>query len=492
MPPTPSYIRLLTVATVIAAISAFISFSTCGSAVASSRQLSVIEDSARVLSPNPAAQDTALDEIRNLDADIVKIPVLWRDVAPRGGSRNKPSGDLTNPATYGASAWATLDRAVLGARLRGLDVWLMLTAPAPRWAVARESVPGPGAFDPNPQDFADFAKAAGRHFASVRYWSIWNEPNLSRFLQPQYKNGIVVSAVHYRKMYRAGYDALTATGHAGDTILFGELLPRAPLPQRINATVPPLMWLREFFCLDKNLKALSGAEASRHQCNGYKPIKTSGFAYHPYTTPQGPLWNDPLPDNATIHHLGRVYKLLDAASRSRRLAARRLNIYSSEFGFQSKPPDGKMVPLAKIPEYLNISEFMSYHDPRMATYSQYLIKDDTALQSFQSGLRFSNGKPKPGVYDAYRLPLVVVARGPSSVLVWGKLRDGSADASSVQIQTNGGSGIHAIATLSVNHRTHSFEQVINNVNAVTDVFQAVSGSLKSRQTKAGLLPKMAP
>lgn len=492
MPPTPSYIRLLKVATVIAAIGICVSLSTGESAVASGRQLSVIEDSARVLSPNPATQDAALDEIRNLDADIVKIPVLWRNVAPRGGSRNKPSRDLTDPATYGASAWATIDRAVLGARLRGLDVWLMLTAPAPRWAVAKESVPGPGAFDPDPQDFADFATAAGRHFASVRYWSIWNEPNLSLFLQPQYKDGVVLSAVHYRKMYRAGYDALTAAGHTGDTILFGELLPRAPLPKRVNGTVPPLMWLREFFCLDNNLNALSGAEARRHQCNGYQPINASGFAYHPYTTPQGPLWNDPLPDNATIHHLGRVYKVLDAASRLHRLATRRLKIYSSEFGFQSRPPDGKMTPLAKIPEYLNISEFLSFHDPRMATYSQYLINDDTALKSFQSGLRFSNGKAKPGVYNAYRLPLVVVSRGPSSVLVWGKLRDGSANATSVEIQSDDGSGFKTLATLRVNRRTHSFQRVVNDVNASTDVFRATSGSLTSRRTVAGPLPRMAP
>ncbi len=461
-------------------------------AEAGNRQLSVIEDSARVLSPDPATQDAALDEMRNLDADIVKIPVIWRNAAPRPTSRAKPSADLSDPGAYPAGAWTVIDRAVLGASIRGLGVWLMLTAPAPRWAVSREDAEAPGTTRPDPKDFAEFAEAAGRHFGSVKIWSIWNEPNLSLFLRPQFQNGVAVSAVHYRKLYRAGYEALRGAGHGRDTILFGELLPRAPLPRRANGTVPPLIWLREFFCLDTQLKAYIGAEARKHGCTGFKPIKTSGFAYHPYTTPDGPFWKDPRPDSAMIQHLGRVFKVLDAASRSRHLAQRRLKVYSSEFGFQSNPPDRTMIPIDLIPLYLNASEYLSYRNSRVATYSQYLLRDDDANEAFQSGLRFKDGSPKPGVYDAYRMPIVVVRRSASSVLVWGKVRDGSSGSPKIEIQVDDGSGFRKYKTVRVNRRSGYFQRALSGVNADGDNFRTKSGNLFSRETKAELAPTMMP
>lgn len=459
---------------------------------AESRQLSVIEDSARILSSNPAFQDAALDEMRDLDADIVKIPLSWRNVAPRPTSRSKPGSDLADPDSYPAGAWAIADRAVLGASLRGLKVWIMLTAPAPRWAVAREDKAAPGTTQPDPEDYAEFAAAAGSHFASVKYWSIWNEPNLSLFLRPQFKNGMAVSAIHYRKLYRAGQAALSSVGHAGDTILFGEILPRAPLPRRANGTVPPLIWLREFFCLDDELKPFSGAEARRHGCNGFKSIKTSGFAYHPYTTPDGPLWKDPRPDSAMIQHLGRVYKVLDAASRARRVNSRRLKVFSSEFGFQSNPPDRAMIPIGLIPLYLNVSEYMSFKDRRMATYSQYLLIDDVAAEAFQSGLRFSDGSPKPGVYDAYRLPIVVVERSASSVLIWGKLRDRVNNAREIEVQVNDGSGFRTRVKVRVNRRTGYFQKVLTGVAADGDVFRTKAGAFVSREAEAAPAPTMMP
>lgn len=460
-------------------------------AFASPRQLSVMEDSGRVLSADPRTQDAALDEMKALDADIVKIPVLWRAIAPDADSRRKPGVDLSNPDAYPTGAWAVIDRAVLGAELRGMQAWLMLTAPAPRWSETRESAPVPGAQNPSPDDFAEFVEAVGSRYGLVRYWSIWNEPNLSRFLQPQFKNGVAVSAIHYRKLYRAGYAALAVSGHRSHTILFGELLPRAPKPRRVNGTVPPVMWLRDFFCLDADLRPFKGAQARRRECEGFKPIKTSGFAYHPYTTPAGPLWNDPIADNATIHHLGRIYRVLDAASRTGRLAARRLKIYNSEFGFQTRPPDGRMVPLRKVPEFLNVSEYMSFEDRRMATYSQYLIHDDRALESFQSGLRYSNGRAKPGVYDAYRMPLVVIRRSPRSVLVWGKVRAGG-PSPTVEIEGDLGDGYEALASVGSIPRSGYFERVVSGVDPGRVVFRLRAGRLFSRRAMAGPKPRMEP
>lgn len=461
-------------------------------ASASNAQLSVIEDSARVLSPDNATRNAALDEMHALDADIVKIPVIWRNTAPQGTGKFKPRGDLSDPATYPAGTWAVLDAAVFGAQLRGMQVWFMVTAPAPLWAVKRETSPGAGSLNPNPAAYGKFVAALAKRYASVKYWSIWNEPNLSLFLQPQFKNGVAVSAVHYRKLYRAGYNALVSNGHRDSTILFGEILPRAPLPRRANGTVPPVLWLSEFLCLDKNLAPYSGAQARRHGCDGFKPIDASGFAYHPYTTKDGPLWTDPLANNATIHHLGRIYKVLDAASRMGHLTKSRLPLYNSEFGFQSRPPDGKMVPIARVPEYLNISEMMSFRDRRVATYSQYLLIDDRAVKSFQSGLRFSNGGKKKAVYAAYRLPLMVIRRSKSSVLVWGKLRDGATASRRVEIQTDENGSFEIVKTISANRSTGYFQTTLRVSDADSVRFRLRAGKLLSRIATPGAMPAMAP
>lgn len=459
-------------------------------ASAAKNQLSVLEDSARILSSDPALQDASLDEMATLDADVLKIPVLWSWIAPKPDSRRRPSIDLTDPDSYEAEKWTMLDRAVLGARLRGMRVWLMITAPAPRWAVKRDDADAPGSQSPDPKLYGEFVRAVGEHFPSVDMWSVWTEPNLSLFLRPQFKNGVAISAVHYRKLYRAAQASLSRSGHARDEILFGELLPRAPKPRRLNGTIPPLMWLRDFFCLGEDLRPLSGAAARERECNGFKEIRSTGFAYHPYTTPRGPLIDDDRPDSATIQHLSRVYEVLDAAYRHNRLSQRRARIFSSEYGFQSDPPDPDGAAQSRIPLFLNAGEYISFKDPRVATYSQYLLIDDSSVDAFQTGLRLLDGSPKRGIYDAYRLPLVVVRRSGRSVTVWGKSRVSGSRA--VELQASDGSGFEKVTSISVNRRTGYFERVVNGVDADTLTFRVKAGGFFSRKTEADSAPSSRP
>ena len=53
--------------------------------------------------------------------------------------------------------------------------------------------------------------------------------------------------------------------------------------------------------------------------------------------------------------------------------------------------------------------------------AQYKLVDDTVVSSFQSGLRFFDGVPKPA-FDAYRLPLWVKRRGAARLRVYGQVR----------------------------------------------------------------------
>ena len=69
---------------------------------------------------------------------------------------------------------------------------------------------------------------------------------------------------------------------------------------------------------------------------------------------------------------------------------------------------------------------MAYVNPRVVAFSQYLMSDDPPRADgyryggFESGLRSSDGKPKPA-YEGFRLPLAVEIYGSSDVL-WGLVR----------------------------------------------------------------------
>lgn len=466
---------------------------TSASAFASKTQTTMIDDPARILSPDPSQQAAALDEAKLLGGDIMKITVSWRSIAPDGTSPTKPAGDLTNPENYPAGAWALIDAAVSGAQSRGLKPWLMITAPAPRWAVPKETTPGLGAYEPDAADYAEFVKAVGQRYRSVKYWSFWNEVNLKRFMQPQSKSGLAQSAIHYREMYRAAYTALGASGHRSDTITLGEILSRYS-PAAKSVGTQPLVWLRAFFCLDSKGRALKGNAAKKYECARFKSIKTSGLAYHPYNLSFAPTAREKEKDNAPIGYLPRVEKLLDQAYKAKHLSSRKLKIYNSEYGIQTNPPDKSLgQPLSKAPYYLNISEYLTWVDPRVATYSQYLLLDDPEIPnvvSFQTGLRFANGEKKPGVYEAFQTPMVVFKTAKSNkVTIWGCLRAKTSGTASAEVQIKSGSDWTTIKTIPVSASSGYFMQDITVSSANSKTFRISWKGGISRASKPGRLVK---
>src|SRR6201989_2225825 len=73
-------------------------------ASASPTQLSIVQDEGRLLHQGPAGQPQALDEIKSLGADVVKVTVNWRSLAPSGS--HKASGFVgDDPAQYSAVNW---------------------------------------------------------------------------------------------------------------------------------------------------------------------------------------------------------------------------------------------------------------------------------------------------------------------------------------------------------------------------------------------------
>jgi hypothetical protein len=416
------------------------------SAGANSRQVTVMQDDALLLRHDADTRALALDEMDRLGADVVKVQVYWNEIAPPG--RHKPPGfDAADPAAY---SWGVYDDIVQGVVARGMRPFLALGNRAPDWATAKRARYR-GTYRPGPTEFGLFARAAGERYSGsfgglprVELWSIWNEPNLFSWLGPQRRrDGTPVSPTVYRQLYLAGHRGLRATGHGGDTILVGELMPLgAGSPRK----VPPLEFLREMACLNRNFRPYHGRAARIRDCAGVRRLPTSGVAHHPYT-PSGGVRTPAKRDEAPIAALGELTRTLDAIARRGRLP-RQLPVWITEFGFQTDPPDPFQLSVRRVPGFMDESEWIAFRNRRVRSYSQYTLRDDPPRQSssnflkwssFQMGLRFHNGRKKPGVYDAFPMPAFVRLLGRNRVEVFGGLRASGSGRARISARVRGGS-----------------------------------------------------
>jgi hypothetical protein len=460
---------------------------TPAAASASTKQLALFQEDGPIVNGTPAQRAAALDELTALGVDAIKIQLNWAEVAPR--TKRKPSGfDGADPADY--PGWGKFDAAVAAAQARGFRVMLALSPPVPGWATARrgdvESVDRPSS-----REYGRFVQAAGTRYASVDLWTLWNEPNHPGFLYPQATRARVPASPRlYRSLIRSAVTGLRRSGNARDRILFGELLPIGKDAYFRKNTIKPIRFLRELFCLDSRWRAYRGRAARARGCNGYRKITgVNGFAYHPYTRSTGPRTREPSGDDATIRSIGRVTRALDIARRKGRIGGGRLNVWNTEFDFQSNPPDPFGARIKRIPGYMSESEWIAWRNPRVASHSQYLMYD-APLESradiglWHGGLRFNSGKPKPGVYEAYRLPLFVRLLGPRAVEVWGAARPGGAGAS-VQIESRAGGGPYSeLRSLTVKNVRGYYRVRLRVSSAARRTFRVRSGGHVSHPTKA--------
>jgi Cellulase (glycosyl hydrolase family 5) len=357
---------------------------------------------------DPAHRDQTLDEIKAFGVTRVRQLVYWQSFAPKPNSKRKPKLDLRDSTNYPAGTWTQLDALFVAAEARGISIQLTLTGPVPKWATSSKK----GHLTrPSKKYFQQFAQAVGQRYGTrVSMWSIWNEPNQPQFLMPQYKKHRPVSPGIYRGLYQAGVKGIRATpSNRKDAILIGETSPRGN-----QHVVHPLDFLRGMLCLN----------ASYHRTKKCAKLDTQGYAHHAYTTRTGPRFVPPKGD-VTIGVLSRLNTALDRAARAKAIP-KRLKIYLTEFGIQTTPDEISGVSLAKQAAYLAISEHIAYVNPRVALFSQYLMRDDKPRKTgyryggFETGLRTSKGKKKPS-YNGFRTPLAVESYGRNDV-IWGFVR----------------------------------------------------------------------
>ena len=444
---------------------------------ASAGQYEIFQDDPHMLA-NPAQ---TLQQIRDLGANVVRVSLQWNLVAPT----TRPAGfDPTDPASYPSSSWAPYDTIVTDALKDGITVDFSLTGPAPPWA-AGGGQPAPGGlgqWKPSASAFKQFVQAVGTRYSGtydptldqtmpgdpndlprVSFWEIWNEPNFGYDLAPQAIKGSAVptAAPMYRNLLDAAWSGLQGTDHGHDTILIGNLDARgqsAPgtrsqpqgLPGNFAAT-KPMQFIRTLYCVSSSYKELRGgaaglvgcptnAAASR-QFRAANPglFGASGFATHPYPVNLPPTEASSTdPDYTEFANLPNLASMLDRIQRVYG-SGKRFPIYNNEYGYITNPPNHELTalnPTSKFASpaiaayYLNWAEYISWHNPRIASTMQYLLYDPNPFKApeyggFASGLIFYSGLRKPG-YDAYRLPLFLptaTARSRRQSLdVWGCVR----------------------------------------------------------------------
>jgi hypothetical protein len=429
-------------------------------ALASTSQEAIMQDDGLLLFSGTGQRDATLDEMRSLGAQAVRVFVYWDAVAPESRSTQRPPGfDPADPTSYPSNLWDRFDGVVRAATARGLSVILTPTSPAPAWASqCGGSVVRRQTCRPDPAAFGGLLSALGTRYSGtyrdenegggtlprVARWGLWNEPGVGRWLTPQFvrRGGrlIPASPARYRRLAVAGIAGLRATGHAGDQILLGETAPigntTGPLNTRPVATAT--FW-RNLLCLDRSGHTLRGRAATEQECTRPPRLLATAIAHHPYIQggSRSPLTRA-RPDEITIGNLPRLQAILAQGARLGRIGSG-LPIYYTEFGFQTNPPDRTLgVSLAKQGEYLNQSEWITYRQPAVKGLAQYLLRDDTGLGGFQSGLKFADGRRKPS-YDAYRFPVWIVRNGVS-VTVFGQIRtapDGVAGIVRMQVRLPG-------------------------------------------------------
>jgi len=399
-------------------------------ALASRGQLTYFEAPQLLLTP--ASRPSTLNRLEQLGVRALRVELSWHNVAPAPNSRRKPSFDPTDPSVY---AWGQYDGLIQAAHNLGWKILLTVTSPVPRWATA-EPRHDNLVTRPSAAQFGRFMTAVGRHYAGeVQLFSIWNEPNHHEFLAPQFnRNGTPAAPRIYRSLYQAGYAGLQAAGIARPAVLIGETAPegtsrvRTPVGGRAGYNMSPLLFLRETFCLN-----------SRWQRTGScGPLPTAGWGTHPYPNAVGPLRQPRNPETISIADMWRLTSALDRAARAGAVAAH-LSVYITEFGIMSKPNRYQGVSTAKQAEWDAISERIAYLNGRIASFSQYLYKDDPIRRrsvGFQTGLVYATGRPKP-LLRAFPVPLVVLRHG-SGYSLWGLVRPaGEATTLTVEAQRPG-------------------------------------------------------
>jgi hypothetical protein len=304
-----------------------------------------VSDPTLIMSPDAAVREQTLSRIRATGAGVVRIPVEWRSIV----NPDLPAGfDASDPASP-AYDFDAVDAAVRDARAAGLTPLLVVTR-APAFAEAPNRWPHayPGSWAPNPVAYGEFATAVARRYSGsfpdslelgrrlprVRLFEAWNEPNLARYLEPQWvaEGGRwrAFSPLLYRQLLNAFYAAVKAVA-SSDVVLTAGVAPNGE-PAGVGR-MTPLRFLGGLLCLE------GGAQRA---CPD--PPHFDVLAFHPLSF-EGPDIPAHSSQDVAISDIAKVTGLLARAERRRTALPRGPKpVWVTELNWESAPQSAHGVP----------------------------------------------------------------------------------------------------------------------------------------------------
>ncbi|HEX9415158.1 MAG TPA: LamG domain-containing protein [Gaiellaceae bacterium] len=368
----------------------------------------------------------SFERIHQSGATVVRINLAWDQVAPNG---SRAPGDFrpTDPADPHYD-WTEVDRQVELAVANGLQPLLTVIA-APLWAQKDEPHPthlGPypvNSWKPSPPNLASFAHAAATRYSGtfaglprVRYWEVWDEPNLSQYLSPQLENDQVVSPDTYRGLVNAFANEVHAV-HEDNVVAAGSLSAFSFLTPYGRLGIAPMLFMRRLLCM-------SAGANPKPTCN--KPVSFDAWSHHPWTS-GGPTHHASEKDDASLGDLHRMHRLLNAAVRAGHVRSDGpVQFWITEFGWDTRPPDPhpEAAPIALQSRWVAEGLYRAWKEG-ISLFTWLVLWDRPyPASALQSGLYSLNGDdfryavPKP-TFSAFRFPFVAYRHG-RQVSVWGR------------------------------------------------------------------------
>jgi hypothetical protein len=348
-------------------------------------------------------------------AQIARVNFYWRKAV--GSS---PPANPTNPADPDYD-FSRLDGAVRSAAARHMQV-LITVFGAPTWAEGnnRPSSAPLGTWKPDPHALGQFAQALAKRYSGsfqglprVSLFEVWNEPNLSVNLTPQWVGKKPTSPDLYRSLLNAFYRGVKSVA-PGDTVIGGATAPFGdPRAHPRDPKLPrmrPLAFLRQMFCLNNNLGAA---------CNATTHLDV--LSHHPINTVNPPTYQAINHDDIEIADFHKLVPLIHAAERTGHVRPRGHHpLWATELSWYTKPPSKFGIPPAKQARWLEQGLYLLWKQGASVAVN-FLLRDapHTNVFSGSSGVFFPNGTQKPS-YESFRVPFVTHRISNQRVGAWGK------------------------------------------------------------------------
>ena len=364
-------------------------------------------------SSSSEVRDEWFDKTLRARAGLVRLDLHWRDAVSRPPATPSDPGDP-------AYDFSLLDGAVRDATERGLKVMITIYD-APNFAEGPGRPPSApeGTWMPDPAALADFGHAVSTRYSGgyqdlprVRYFEVWNEPNLPVYLTPQWSGDAPASPDHFREMLNAFHGAVKAVDRRAVVIAGG----LAPYGDDLRGDrLRPLRFLRRLFCLETKLDRAPECPA--------KP-RFDILAHHPINTSGGPERSAIHPDDASTPDFGSVRRTLRAAEHAGTVAGpNHHDLWATEIWWETDPPDPTgFTGLRKHARWIQQTLFILWSQGAKLVVNfpirDYPYTPDDPFP-LQSGIFFHDGRPKPA-FTAFRFPFVTERKTPRKLEAWGK------------------------------------------------------------------------